>query len=142
MLPLMARQGFKVGIAQPAVVIGDKAANVAALRAAVAEAGRSRCDAVVLPECGLAGWLSPLARTAAEPIPGPFTRSLCALARKFGMSIAAGLEERADGRIYNSAVLIDRTGRIRPITASSTSCRWAWRSTGAAIGWGWRRSTA
>ncbi len=109
----MARQGFKVGVAQPAVVMGDKAANVAALRAAVAEAGRARCDAVVLPECGLAGWLSPLARTAAEPIPGPFTRSLCALARKYGMSIAAGLEERADGRLYNSAVLIDPAGRIR-----------------------------
>ena len=109
----MPRRGFKVGLAQPAVVMGDKRANVAALLEAVDQAGRARCDAVVLPECGLAGWLSPAARAAAEPVPGPFTRALAARARRWRMSIAAGLEERADGRIYNSAVLLDRTGRLR-----------------------------
>lgn len=109
----MPRQGFKVGVAQPAVVMGDKRANLAALLTSVAQAGQARCDAVVLPECGLAGWLSPAARTAAEPVPGPFTRRLAALARRWRMSIAAGLEERAEGRIYNSAVLIDASGRLR-----------------------------
>jgi predicted amidohydrolase len=107
------RQGFKLGVAQIPVVMGDKKANVAAIGAAVAEAGRARCDAVVLPECALAGWLSPLARTAAEPIPGPLTRRLSSLARRWKLAVAAGLEERADGRIYNSAVLIDRDGRLR-----------------------------
>jgi predicted amidohydrolase len=109
----MPRQGFKVGIAQPAVAMGDKAANVAALLDAVAQAGRARCDAVVLPECGLAGWLSTSAARAAEPIPGPFTRKLAGLARRWKMPIAAGLEERADGKVYNSAVLIDARGRLR-----------------------------
>jgi predicted amidohydrolase len=104
---------FKVGIAQPAVVMGDKRANVAALTEAVAQAGRARCDAVVLPECGLTGWLSPAARTDAEPVPGPFTRRLSSLARRWRMSIAAGLEERSDGKLFNSAVLIDPQGRLR-----------------------------
>ena len=104
---------FKVGIAQPAVVMGDKKANVAALLAAVDQAGRARCDAVLLPECGFAGWLSTSSRAAAEPIPGPFTRKLAGLARRWKMSIAAGLEERADGKLYNSAVLLDAAGRLR-----------------------------
>src|SRR5688572_17591621 len=104
---------LKVGIAQPPVVMGDKKANVAALLAAVDQAGRARCDAVVLPECGFAGWLSTSSRKAAEPIPGPFTRTLSGLARRWKMSIAAGLEERADGKLYNSAVLIDAAGRLR-----------------------------
>ncbi|HEX7900875.1 MAG TPA: carbon-nitrogen hydrolase family protein [Planctomycetota bacterium] len=104
---------LKVGIAQPPVVMGDKKANVAALLAAVDQAGRARCDAVVLPECGLAGWLSTSAARAAEPVPGPFTRKLAGLARRWKLIVAAGLEERSDGKIYNSAVLIDAAGRLR-----------------------------
>ncbi|HYF00438.1 MAG TPA: carbon-nitrogen hydrolase family protein [Planctomycetota bacterium] len=108
----MGRQGFKVGLAQVPIVMGDKRANVAALLEAVHRAGRARCDAVVLPECALAGWLSPLARTAAEPIPGAFTRRLAALARRYRMAVAAGLEERDGDRLYNAAVLVDRSGRL------------------------------
>jgi predicted amidohydrolase len=106
------RQGFKVGVAQIPVVMGDKKANLSAVFSAVTEAGRARCDAVVLPECALAGWLSPAARTAAEPIPGPLTRRLGALARRFRMAVAVGMEERADGKLYNSAALIDGAGRL------------------------------
>lgn len=108
----MGRRGFKVGIGQVPVVMGDKRANVAALLEAVHRAGRSRCDAVVLPECPLAGWLSPFARAAAEPVPGPFTRRLAALARRYRMAVAAGVEEREGDRLYNAAVLIGRDGRL------------------------------
>jgi predicted amidohydrolase len=102
----------KIGIGQVPVVMGDPRANAAALLGAVALAGRERCDAVVLPECGLAGWLSPTAARAAEPVPGPFTRHLAALARRWKLLVAAGLEERAERRIYNSAVLIAPDGRL------------------------------
>lgn len=104
---------LKLGLAQPPVVMGDKKANVRELLKAVERAGRARCDVLVLPECGFAGWLSTSAARAAEPIPGPFTRKLSALAKRWRMSIAAGLEERADGKIYNSAVLVDPRGRLR-----------------------------
>jgi predicted amidohydrolase len=109
----MARRGLKVGIGQVRVAMGDKKANVAELLRAVDGAARSGCDVVVLPECSLAGWLSASARTAAEPIPGPATRRLAQAARKHGIAIVAGLEEREDGRVYNSAVYIDRRGGIR-----------------------------
>ena len=112
MLAPMGRKGFRVGLAQVPIAMGDKRANLAALLEAVHRAGRARCDAVVLPECPLAGWLSPLARTAAEPVPGPFTRRLASLARRYKMAIASGLEEREGDRLYNAAVLVDRAGRI------------------------------
>ncbi|HXG60537.1 MAG TPA: carbon-nitrogen hydrolase family protein [Planctomycetota bacterium] len=103
---------LKVGLAQIRILPGDKKANVAALLEAVARAARARCDVVVLPECPLAGWLSPAARFAAEPIPGPLTRRLAALARRHRLAIVAGLEEREGERLYNSAVFLDEEGRL------------------------------
>jgi predicted amidohydrolase len=108
----MARKGLRIGLGQVRVVMGDKKANVAELFRAVKDAARARCDVVVLPECSLAGWLSPSARRAAEPVPGPLTKKLGAAARRLGMAIVVGLEERDGNRVYNSAVLIDRRGEV------------------------------
>ncbi len=47
-----------------------------------------------------------------EPIPGPTTQTLGALAKKLRCYIVAGLYERAGGVIYNTAVLIGRDGEI------------------------------
>ncbi len=108
----MGRKGMRVGIAQVPVVMGDKAANVRTILEAVEWAVHERCDLVALPECSLAGWLSSAAPRAAEPIPGPLTRRLSALARKHRLAIVLGMEEREGRRLYNSAVLIDRSGEI------------------------------
>lgn len=108
----MARKGLKVGLGQVRVEMGDKDANVQELFRAVDEAAKAGCDLLVLPECSLAGWLSPSARKVAEPIPGPLIQRFIAAARKHKMAIVAGLEERDGTRVYNSAVLIDRHGEI------------------------------
>ena len=75
-------------------------------------AAKSACDLLVLPECSLAGWLSPSARKVAEQIPGPLIQRFVAAARKHKMAIVPGLEERDGTRVYNSAVFIDRHGEI------------------------------
>lgn len=103
---------MKAGIAQLPVVMGDKKANVRTILEYLGEAAKADCDVVVFPECSFAGWLSPAAKTAAETIPGPFTRELAKRARKHRMAIAIGLEERDGDRIYNSSVFIDRDGRL------------------------------
>ncbi len=105
-------QAVKVGIAQLPVVMGDKKANVRTILEYLGEAAKADCDVAVFPECSFAGWLSPGARAAAEPIPGPFTRELAKRARKHKMAVAIGLEERDGDRTYNSAVFIDRDGRL------------------------------
>lgn len=109
----MKPRRLKVGIGQVPVTMGDKCRNVRAILEFVERAAAERCDLVVLPECSLAGWLSPAAPRAAEAIPGPLTRKLAGLARRHRLSIVAGIEEREDGKLYNSAVLLDRTGELR-----------------------------
>jgi predicted amidohydrolase len=108
----MSRKSLLVGLGQVRVSMGDKKANVAELFHAVEEAARARCDVLALPECSLAGWLSSSARSAAEVIPGPLTQKFKEAAKRHKMAIIAGLEEREGGRLYNSAVMLDRDGEI------------------------------
>jgi predicted amidohydrolase len=48
----------------------------------------------------------------AEPIPGPTTERLGEFARRKHVWVVAGVYERERQAIYNTAVLIDRTGRV------------------------------
>jgi N-carbamoylputrescine amidase len=48
----------------------------------------------------------------AEPIPGPTTEQLCALAKELGVVIIASLfEKRAEGLYHNTAAVVDADGR-------------------------------
>jgi predicted amidohydrolase len=92
------------------------------------EAAARGSDYLVFPEVSLHGYLMGTAalgspemseqlryfRRVAEPIPGPTTDKLTALAAKHNMLIQAGMAERAmDGNmVYNSAVLIGPHGVI------------------------------
>jgi predicted amidohydrolase len=104
---------LRIGLAQVKITMGDKPANCRALLSAVAAAAKRGCDVVVLPECGFAGWLSEACGASAEPIPGPFTDALQRAARAHRIAVVAGIEERADGCVYNSAVFIDENGELR-----------------------------
>lgn len=48
----------------------------------------------------------------AEAVPGPTTEALAALARRHSAWVAAGIYERDGAAIYNTAVLLDREGRV------------------------------
>jgi predicted amidohydrolase len=92
--------------------MGDKAANLRTVFDAVEGAARERCDVVVFPECSGVGWCSPDCRSAAEPIPGPLTDALGRRARRHGMAVVIGMEEREGDRIFNTAAFIGRRGDI------------------------------
>ena len=89
---------------------GDKKYNLDRIRRFVGEAAASNVEIIAFPEMCLTGYwhVRKLARDAfealAEPVPdGPSARELLRLSREHGMSIGAGLIERADdGRFYNS----------------------------------------
>jgi len=108
----MKPRRLRIGMGQIPIQMANKRANIAAISAMMSEAVAHGCDVLVLPECSLAGWLSPAAQTLAEPIPGALTRKLCAQARQHGMAIVLGIEERAAGQLFNSAVFIDESGQI------------------------------
>jgi predicted amidohydrolase len=103
---------MKVCIGQIEIKMGDKKSNLNALVNAIDEAGAKKCDVVVLPECPLAGWIASSTPKIAEPIPGPFTDQLSKLAKKYHMAIVSGVDEVADGKYFNTAVLIDKKGKL------------------------------
>ena len=67
-------------------------------------AGAHRVDVACLPE--------EFAGTVAESVPGPTTRAVAELAAKYGMYVICPIREQTDSHQYNTAVLIDRQGRI------------------------------
>ena len=93
----------------------DRAANLARAEALVREAAGRGARLVVLPE--VFAWRGPRPEEAAvaEPIPGPLTERLAALARALAIHLCAGsLLERAAGepRAYNTSCLFDPRGEL------------------------------
>lgn len=75
-------------------------------------AGKQGADIVCLPEeMTLVGTGQDYV-SASEPIPGPSTEYLGKLAARFNIYIVAGLLEKSGDAVYNTAVLIDRSGRL------------------------------
>ena len=67
-------------------------------------AGTSGVDIACLPE-EFAGF-------TAEPIPGPTTEAVAAVAKKHRMYVICPIREQAGDHQYNTAVLIDRGGKV------------------------------
>ena len=76
------------------------------------EAGKQKADIVCLGEvinfCGTYKQFIEMA----EPIPGPSTKSLGEMAKRNKLYIVAGLCEMDGKTMYNTAVLIDREGKV------------------------------
>lgn len=86
--------------------------NLQAFCQQVDAAGRLGLDIVCLPEAiTLVGTRLSGPQTA-EPIPGRSTEALSAAARRNRLWVVAGLYERDGPTVYNSAILLDRQGRL------------------------------
>ena len=87
----------------------DKAQHEKKLRLALEHletAGRQGVDLACLPE--------EFAGTVPETIPGPTVEAVAALAKKYRMYVVCPIAEQAnDGHQYNTAVLLDRSGRVQ-----------------------------
>lgn len=92
--------------------LASREANVESFSKVVRAAAAQKPDIICLPEgISVVGLNRPYAEVA-EPIPGPTTRSLGELARELNSWIVAGIYERAGSVIYNTAVLLDRQGKV------------------------------
>ncbi len=90
-----------------AIAIGCGGNHEAKLKLAIEHletAGSRGVDIACLPEefAGFAG----------ESIPGPTTKAIGELARKYHMYVICPIREQAGGRQYNTAVLLDRQGKV------------------------------
>jgi predicted amidohydrolase len=94
---------IRVGAVQFQHAPGDKAYNLGRVRHFVAEAARQGVEIIAFPEMCLTGYwhVRKLSREAfealAEPVPdGACTEELLRLSREHGVTVGAGLIERAD----------------------------------------------
>ena len=98
--------GRKVRVAAIAIGYGgDRDQKTSLAIEHLETAGTSGVDIACLPE--------EFAGTNAEPIPGPTTKAVGELAKKHHMYVVCPIREQAaDGRQYNTAVLLDREGNV------------------------------
>ena len=111
--PLPAR--VVLGLVQMAMS-DDQADNMRRAVAGVREAAAKGAKVVCLPELFLSRYFCQVEDhrffQLAEPIPGPSTTSLGALAKELGVVIIASLfEKRAEGLYHNTTAILDADGK-------------------------------
>ena len=93
--------------------VGDVPGNRATVRAAVEQAAADGAQIVVLPELASSGYVfadrAELA-SLAEARDGATVAEWAGLAEAFDLTIVGGFPEDAGEKIYNSAVVVDRSG--------------------------------
>ena len=90
----------------------SREANVEQFSAVVRAAADQKPDIICFPEGMTVVGTGRKYVEVGESIPGPTTESLGALARQLNSYIVAGLYERVAPAVYNTAVLIDRSGKV------------------------------
>ncbi|MDX1979142.1 MAG: carbon-nitrogen hydrolase family protein [Bryobacteraceae bacterium] len=92
--------------------LASREANVEAFIHAAEKAAPAPLDMLLFPEgMTVVGTGKPYTEVA-ESIPGPTSQRLGELARKRNAWVAAGIYEAEGGAVYNTAILIDRQGRL------------------------------
>jgi predicted amidohydrolase len=93
-------------------VSSNPGVNLRRVHDALHEAAADGADLAVFPEATLTRFGTDL-RAAAEPLDGPFCSGLAEAAKETRVALVAGVFEPApDGRVYNTAVLIDGDGTL------------------------------
>ncbi len=103
---------MKIGVYQARGVAGDAAAAVCRMRIGVRKAAAQGAELVIFPELFVSGYnAGPAVRSLAEPAAGPTAEAVAAMAAGNRLAVLYGYPEREGRRIYNSAQLIDGSGR-------------------------------
>ena len=103
---------IRVGIAQIFALDGDRSGNFARIENAVVEAKAMGAQIVTFPESCILGWENPAAHERAHAIPGPDSDRLCALARRHGVYLCVGLDEKDGDRLFGACILVDDRGEL------------------------------
>ncbi len=105
-------RNIRIAMAQIFCLDGDRSGNFIRIENAIREAKTGEADIVCFPEMVILGWVNPDAHERACPIPGEDSGHFCELAKKYEIYLCAGLAEKDGTKLYDSAVLIDKRGRI------------------------------
>lgn len=102
----------RLAICQILVIDSDREGNFRRIEYALEQAEAQHAQIAVFPESSILGWENPDAHRLAFPIPGADSDRIASLARKHGIMIAIGLDEKDGEHLYDSAVLVDKTGKL------------------------------
>jgi predicted amidohydrolase len=93
--------------------LGKQAETLRRIEHYCEQAAAERADLVVFPELVVHGHCTPNTWELAEPVPGGASvERLCAMARRFGIFVCAGLSEKEHDIVYNCQVLVGPAGLI------------------------------
>ena len=102
----------RLAICQILVIDSDREGNFRRIEYALEQAQARQANIAIFPESSILGWENPDAHRMAQPIPGADSDRLSALARKYHVMIAIGLDEKDGDHLYDSAILLDKTGKL------------------------------
>ena len=88
--------------------------NIEIIRRSAFSAARQGADLIIFPELFLTGYnIGSAAHELAEPADGSSSRKTAQIAGSADIAMLYGYSERFEAAVYNSALLIDRKGRVR-----------------------------
>jgi predicted amidohydrolase len=106
------KRSVRLAICQILVIDSDREGNFRRIEYALDQAEAQHADIAIFPESSILGWENPEAHKLAEPIPGKDSERIGALAQKHHLMIAIGLDEKDGEHLYDSAILVDKTGKL------------------------------
>lgn len=101
-----------LAICQILVIDSDRDGNFRRIEYALDQAEAQHADIAIFPESSILGWENPDAHRMAAPIPGADSDRIAALAQKHHIMIAIGLDEKDGDKLYDSAILVDKSGKL------------------------------
>jgi N-carbamoylputrescine amidase len=101
-----------IAICQILSIDGDREGNFRRIEYALEDAQKAGAQLAAFPESAILGWENPDAHQMATTIPGADSDRIAALAKKYGMMISIGLDEKDGDKLYDSAILVDKDGKI------------------------------
>jgi predicted amidohydrolase len=107
-----AKNSVRLAVCQILVIDSDREGNFRRIEYALDQAEAQHADIALFPESSILGWENPEAHRLAEPIPGKDSDRIQGLARKHHVMIAIGLDEKDRDKLYDSAILVDKTGKL------------------------------
>lgn len=112
--PLPEGRVSRASVVQMAPLPGDVTGNLDQIAECAAGSEVVESDLLIFPELAVCGPITDatMAERVAEPVPGPATGRLQEIAAEHGALIIVGMAERAEEKLYNSAVLVSPDGVV------------------------------
>ncbi len=105
---------MRIALLQGPAETPDPDAGLAAVADAARRAAAAGARLLVTPEMSLTGYAIGAGQVAelAEPVPGPLTDRVAAIAAEHGLAIAVGLPVRTAAGVANTVVVVDSDGSL------------------------------